>query len=146
MVKKEVFSLTRNVSHPAITSTQQETNMFTNTEQAKRTVTRIVGMIGIHANTAKGRLWFAIVRLRDGQTALSLSQDDGDETYTRPEDVMFIGGVPIEANDVGLTIIPIDIRGQRVTRAGDKVVFISRSSTATTTADLQGAFKIFVLE
>ena len=111
----------------AVTTTQDLTNMFTFTEAG--TVKGLRWSISIEP-LASGLGAWAIVIVRDGNTANTMAITDGVEFYTPEVDVMAAGTF---SSTTGVHTLPIEgkTKGMRRVNAGDNLQFISLGDVAT---------------
>jgi len=82
--------------------------------------------------------FWAIVLVRDGFTASTLSTTDGGSFYEPEQDVMAFGASSIRDADSGFSPTVIQFENQskamRKLMVGDSIHFIARTTTATNTA------------
>ncbi len=127
MVERKIEKHIVSILHSNLGTTQQVTSIVAPSEM--RTHTRVVGNISVSKDSTAtaATIGLAIVVVREGQSALTISLTNATEFYDRPEDVLWHQTIrtPVAANADWERNIHIDVLGQRKLARNDAIKFIS---------------------
>jgi len=101
-----------------------------------------------HAGSvAANTLSWAIVRVKDGNTASNIGQGDASNFYTPEQEVLAFGQVYVQDNDAGTGPANHRIEGSTKTMRrianGDTVQFIIKGATASALGSFSGIIQFF---
>jgi len=123
------------VAKTGVTTTQVSTTLFT--AAAPCTLNGLVASLGA---SPSGPLYWAIVRVDEGDTANALVTTDGSSTYAPESDILLSGVFPTNSTNA-IPVNFITTHAKRKLMIGDKLQFIAK--TGTSTADVQGVITMF---
>ncbi len=139
--KRPIDKQLKTVFHSATDATQEEVVLFTATFPC--TVVGLRWSINQtqDGGTGKMQAWWAIVIVRDGESAGTLGTAVGDDTYT-PEQNCLVFGASLINNNTDTSRNVGSTKTMRKFMGGDRLIFIVRG-IATETTMSQGVIQFF---
>ncbi len=136
-IDKELKSMTLT----GLTATQQETVLKTTTFPCTIVGLRWSLTSFQDAGTGNARCVWAIVVVRDGLSASSMSASDGSDFYTPEQNVLAFGNFSMD-NNVSVHQENGNTKTMRKLMGGDQLIFIAKGQ-ATNTSTVEGIIQFF---
>ncbi len=140
-VKRPVDKAIINVTKAAVAGSQVSTTLFTTTFPCTIVGLRWTITFMQDAGTGGTFINWAIIILRDGQTADTLATSDGSTLYNPEQDVMTFGVIQID-NNTETKDNTGETKTMRKMQGGDKLEFIA-IGVATNTVTIRGTIQFF---
>ncbi len=140
-VKRPVDKAIVNITKAAVAGSQVNTDLFTATFPC--TIVGLRWHITMLQDGGTGATFnnWAIIILRDGQTADTLATSDGSTLYNPEQDVMTFGVMQIDNNTTTVSNVG-ETKTMRKMQGGDKLVYIC-IGVATNTHTIRGTVQFF---
>ncbi len=140
-VKRPVDKAIVNITKAGVAGSQVNTDLFTTTFPCTIVGLRWHITMLQDAGTGASFINWAIIILRDGLTADTLSTSDGSTLYNPEQDVMTFGIMQIDNNTTPASNVG-ETKTMRKMQGGDKLVFLA-IGVATNTATIRGTVQFF---
>ncbi len=145
---RNVEKIITSINQPDVDITQQATTLYTTTFPA--TVTGLRWSFCLSAGpsaTATGCLYWMIIILRDEDLVNIIGGGDGNPTYQPEQNVLAFGMATVHSTPAATAQFIIDGKSKtsRKMKSGDKVIFIMRTGSTNSHADLSGMVQMFMI-
>ncbi len=140
-VRRPIDKFLVNISKVGVDGTQVQTIIRTATVACTVTGLRWDLATSQQGGTGAGKGRWAIVIVRDGQSASTMAISDGSSLYDPEQDVLTYGSWTID-NNVESFHWNSDTKTMRKMRIGDAIVFVA-VGVATNTSNVEGVVQMF---